>query len=254
MNKNFLGNFLFVIFLLIISSIFWYRSFSNSHPDFNILFHEKTLKEACDNKNYQACYELAKLYEEGKKIKQDYKKAKEFYEVACDNKIYKACSNMCYLYSYGFGVEKNYKKAGEFCEISCEKAKDYKDYNACYGMGIFYSSGTESIKQDYKKARKIYEEACNNKIYKACSNLAVFYVNAYGVEKNYKKAKELFELACDNKVYRACGALSNLYLTNKYTEINLNYLKKSRKFCERACKKKKIAEACKATQDLSLIK
>ena len=44
------------------------------------------------------------------------------------------------------------------------------------------------------------------------------------------------------------------WLDNKYTEINLNYLKKSRKFCERACKKKKIAEACKATQDLSLIK
>ncbi len=51
-------------------------------------------------------------------------------------------------------------------------------------------------KQDFSKARKYFEKACDLNNGGGCSNLGVLYYNGDGVKQDSKKATALFEKAC----------------------------------------------------------
>ncbi|MCQ2615354.1 sel1 repeat family protein, partial [Helicobacter pylori] len=66
-------------------------------------------------------------------------------------------------------------------------------------------------KQDFSKARKYFEKACDLNYGSGCGALGDLYDDGKGVEKDFKKALALFEKACDLNNSGGCGTLGMLY-------------------------------------------
>ncbi|GAA9327389.1 hypothetical protein BTM402_02150 [Helicobacter pylori] len=98
--------------------------------------------------------------------KQDFSKAKEYFEKACDLNDGGGCGALGDLYDDGKGVEKNLTKAAQFYSKAC----DLKDGWGCSFLGGLYYNG-DGVKQDSKKAVALFEKACKLGYKKACEAL-----------------------------------------------------------------------------------
>ncbi len=65
-------------------------------------------------------------------------------------------------------------------------------------------------KQDFSKARKYFEKACDLKDGDGCGALGALYYNGDGVKQDSKKAAALFEKACKLGDQKACEMLKLL--------------------------------------------
>ncbi|WP_439898358.1 tetratricopeptide repeat protein, partial [Helicobacter pylori] len=75
--------------------------------------------------------------------KQDFSKAKKYFEKACDLKYGRGCGALGDLYDDGKGVEKNLKKATQYFSKACE----LKDGDGCFNLGRLYYYG-EGVEKD----------------------------------------------------------------------------------------------------------
>ncbi|GAA7164451.1 hypothetical protein HpMS118_02150 [Helicobacter pylori] len=98
--------------------------------------------------------------------KQDFSKAKGYFEKACDLNISGGCGALGVLYYNGEGVEKNLIKAAYFYSKACE----LKEGDGCGALGALYYNG-DGVKQDSKKAAALFEKACKLGYKKACEML-----------------------------------------------------------------------------------
>ncbi|GAA8492706.1 hypothetical protein HpNP92_02860 [Helicobacter pylori] len=62
-------------------------------------------------------------------------------------------------------------------------------------------------KQDFFKARKYFEKACDLKYGRGCGALGMLYEYGQGVEKNLTKAAQFYSKACELGLQKACEAL-----------------------------------------------
>ncbi len=98
--------------------------------------------------------------------KQDFSKAKGYFEKACDLNNGGGCSGLGFLYKDGQGVEKNLIKAAYFYSKACE----LKEGDGCGALGGLYYNG-DGVKQDSKKATTLFEKACKLGYQLACEML-----------------------------------------------------------------------------------
>ncbi|GAA6827060.1 hypothetical protein HpHNI20_02780 [Helicobacter pylori] len=98
--------------------------------------------------------------------KQDFSKARKYFEKACDLNNGGGCSNLGVLYQNGQGVEKDLIKAAYFYSKACE----LKEGDGCGALGVLYYNG-DGVKQDSKKAVALFEKACKLGYKKACEML-----------------------------------------------------------------------------------
>ncbi|GAA8163085.1 hypothetical protein HpBT125_09530 [Helicobacter pylori] len=66
-------------------------------------------------------------------------------------------------------------------------------------------------KQDFSKARKYFEKACDLNNGRGCNDLGVLYRDGQRVEKDLIKAAYFYSKACELKESFGCGALGALY-------------------------------------------
>ncbi len=107
--------------------------------------------------------------------KQDFSKARKYFEKACDLKYGRGCNGLGVLYEYGQGVEKNSKKATQFYSKACE----LKDGKGCSNLGVFYHYG-EGVEKDFKKAVALYKKACDLKEGDGCGALGGYIIMGMG--------------------------------------------------------------------------
>ncbi|WP_240443881.1 tetratricopeptide repeat protein [Helicobacter pylori] len=88
-------------------------------------------------------------------------------------------------------------------------------------------------KQDFSKARKYFEKACDLNNGRGCNGLGFLYENGRGVEKNSKKAAYLYSRACELKDGGGCGALGGLYYNGDGVKQDS---KKAAALFEKTCK------------------
>lgn len=65
-------------------------------------------------------------------------------------------------------------------------------------------------KQDFSKARKYFEKACDLNIGRGCAALGDLYYDGEGVEKNLIKAAQFYSKACKLGDRKACEMLKEL--------------------------------------------
>lgn len=97
-------------------------------------------KKDCETFNgSSSCFNLALMYENGKGIRQDYAKAKAYYEKGCNLNNAEACVNLGGLYFEGQGVRQNKSTAKKYAGKAC----DLGDQDGCNNYKILNEQGIQ---------------------------------------------------------------------------------------------------------------
>lgn len=151
--------------------------------------------KACEMNNAEGCAYLGILYYYGDGVKQDYKKAMELYNKACEMNNALGCNNLGILYYNGKGVKQDYKKAMKFviktCEIDTKICEDT--------IEELYIENS-----DYKNLMDIGNNLCEKDNALGCALLGGLYYNGFGVKQDYKRAIKFLNKACDLGLKDAC--------------------------------------------------
>ncbi|KAG0210970.1 hypothetical protein BGX28_008678 [Mortierella sp. GBA30] len=148
--------------------------------------------KASDAGHAGATFRIGLLYDNGQCVEQDYGKALEWYLKASDAGHAGAMLNIGVLYDNGQCVEQDYGKALEWYL----KASDAGHAGAMLNIGVLYDNG-QGVEQDYGKALEWYLKASEAGHAGAMLNIGVLYDNGQGVEQNYGKALEWYLKASD---------------------------------------------------------
>jgi len=134
----------------------------------------------------QALFYLGYIYEKGCGVPQDYTKAKIYYEQSVSLNESNAMNNLGTMYYYGYGVEQDHMKAKQYYEQAAALENPY----AIYNLGYMYEQSNK-LRTDYVKAKTFYERAAKLGRYRAMHRLG----HLYEEKQDYMKAKELYEKA-----------------------------------------------------------
>ena len=143
-----------------------------------------------------------------------------------------ACFNLGHMYETGRGVEKDKKKAvASYFEAAKqgyakaqsrlgELAYDQGDAEAQFSLGVIYYYLGKGAKEDYEKALALFTKASERGLAEATFNLGDMYYKGKGVNKNCKKAEELFTKAAEQGFDEAKFTLGNMYYNGDGVEEN----------------------------------
>lgn len=165
-----------------------------------IYWYQRTAEKEDEGEFYKpyALAQLGMLFCEGKYVKQNYAKAKEYLEQGMKEGGSKATCYLSIMYRDGLGIEMNKDKAKELLMKAIEL--DGTDNMPYYELGNLYYEESK-----YEDALKYYKEAKSNSFdeiqdgkyvwlneysTKACYKLGLMYDAGQGVEKNAGKAFE----------------------------------------------------------------
>ena len=94
---------------------------------------------ACNGDDMLACSDLGIMYAIGYGVpEKDDKIAASLFKRACDSRVKgTACDNLAVMYETGRGIEQDYKKAIQLYELGCANDNDLN----CYNLGRMYEKG-----------------------------------------------------------------------------------------------------------------
>jgi TPR repeat protein len=121
-------------------------------------------------------------------IKQDYAKAREWYEKGAVLGDASAMSNLGMLYQNGQGVIQDYAKAFEWYKMAAERGNT----SAMNSIGLLYHNGL-GVAQDHSKAREWFEKAADKGEASAMSNLDSLRISEAAGAGRYAEALQLSE-------------------------------------------------------------
>jgi len=91
------------------------------------------------------------MYDNGKGVKKDYKKAVELYNKACDGGLADGCNNLGRMYAHGKGVKMDMTRAMGYARRAC----DADSWIACGNFAsVLEADG------DRARAAQYYQKAC----------------------------------------------------------------------------------------------
>ncbi|WP_276318394.1 tetratricopeptide repeat protein [Helicobacter pylori] len=98
--------------------------------------------------------------------KQDFSKARKYFEKACGLNNGRGCNGLGVLYEYGQGVEKDLTKAAQFYSKACE----LNNGSGCSLLGLLYEYG-QGVEKDLTKAAQYASKACKLGVQEICEAL-----------------------------------------------------------------------------------
>ena len=165
---------------------------------------KESFKEACEEGNPGACHNMGLMhdYGDGAVVEND-NIAIDFYEKACDKNYFESCTRAAFLYEEGKDVEVNMKKAFKLYSKACgandglachnvavyysqnknesikklaiylyDKACKNGNVDSCIYMGRYYRD-SKSLRRDYAKAKEKFEMACKLKNALGCKEVRI---------------------------------------------------------------------------------
>ena len=160
----------------------------------------------CSAGDQRGCYGMATLYETGRGVGQDLDTATTLYEQACKNDYAKSCSQLGSLLINN-PILSDPESGMSYVKKGCEAG----DSKGCVELGVLYYDG-KVIKQDFNKAKKIFQDTCAEKIGFGCYKLGMMYDKGDGFDVDAKKALSLFREGCDYLDGSSCGRIGHRYL------------------------------------------
>ena len=158
---------------------------------------------------------LARLYERGYGVEQDYRQAAYWYRKAAGQGYAIAQNNLGNAYRMGRGVEQCYKQAAYLYRLAAEQGLAI----AQTSLGYMYRVG-EGVEQDYLQAYKWTAYAALQGHLTAMFGLASFYDRAEGVEQDYERAEYWYRLAAEQGHGPAQNNLGILYEYGRWLPEN----------------------------------
>jgi uncharacterized protein len=188
----------------------------------------KLFKEACAEKDGQACAKLGDLMQEDGKNKdavsfydksctlgwayactassqiaftgqlgarKDGKKSVAYLEKACKLKLDTGCESYGQAYLLALGVKADHKKALAIWEAACKDGSG----RSCFQVGTIYRDGYEKIAADPAKAFPLLDAGCKLGSVGSCLNGGIMLANGDGVPADKARAKAMFTTGCAQK-------------------------------------------------------
>lgn len=153
----------------------------------------------------KAEFDLARMYADGKGVRQDYVVAAAWCRKAAEQGYAKAQFNLGQMYFHGQGVSKNYAEALKWIQ----KAADQGDAKAEDGLGFMYYNG-QGVPQDYAEAVRWYRKAAEQGDAGAQESLGYMYGTGRGLPLDRSEAIFWYRKAADHGDVKAMDALRSL--------------------------------------------
>ena len=112
-----------------------------------------------------SCCSLGIEYQNGVDVKQDFIKAKFYFEKSCNLNDDLGCLHLGYSYYNGRGGEQSFRKALQYFEKSCKLGNQW----GCFNAGIIYVDG-QGVRQDKSKAKEYFGKTCDLGKKEGCDN------------------------------------------------------------------------------------
>ncbi|MBQ7632837.1 MAG: sel1 repeat family protein [Alphaproteobacteria bacterium] len=178
---------------------------------------EKNVRLA-DEGNLNSQMDLAYMYLYGSdEVKQDFKKALQYYTMAAQQDDPIALNNLGSLYFSGIGTPRDIRTALTLFQKSAELGND----NAAINLAFIYLTGGKKDPERNKRAIELFESAKNK------NNIAKFmlgyaYFKGFVVSQDYSKAFELIKTAAggDALIDEAQLVLAEMYVKGLGTVQN----------------------------------
>jgi len=164
------------------------------------------LNNLLDTNNPEVFNLLGNLYYFGNFVDQDYRAAKNYYQMATKLNFPPAFRNIGLMYENGFFFDSNVTEANKYYLLAHELGDD----TATYYLAINYQYGI-GVEKDIILAIKYYNHAIELGNESAIIDLAVLYNDDDFGYQNYKKAYELLEPLADQGVADAQYNLGQMY-------------------------------------------
>jgi TPR repeat protein len=153
----------------------------------------------------EAQYDLGVIYNNGEGIRQDYKKAMEWFRLAADQGYAPAQYNMGVMYAAGQGARQDFREAMKWSRL----AADQGDSLAQYNVGAMYAEGIGAA-QDYREAMTWFQRAADQGHSIAQYNVGVMYDQGIGTAKNHVLAHMWYSIGATSGHVKAKGSLDQL--------------------------------------------
>jgi TPR repeat protein len=180
----------------------------------------KLLHQKAEEGDVYAQSQLGRMYEYGRNVQKDYKKAIKWYRLAAKQGNANAQDGLGHMYWTGTGIQKDYQKALKWFRLSAKQGLSRGQKN----LGWMYSEGN-GVPQDYKEAIKWFRLAAKQKNSNAQALMGEMYLFGRGVPKDYKEAAKWYRLSAENKSHKTpYGAyvLGGLYEIGKGVSQDYN--------------------------------
>ncbi len=152
----------------------------------------ENLIDKANQGDIKAQFTVAKCYENGQTVEQDFEEAFKWYTKAAEQGEVSSQYSLGVCYAYGIGVEQNDEEAVKWYI----KAAEQGDANSQYNLGLYYNEG-QVVEQNYKEAFRWYSKAAKQGKAEAQCNLGICYLNNLGTEQDYQQAVKWFSKAAD---------------------------------------------------------
>ena len=117
-------------------------------------------------------------------------------------------------------------------EDSLQESCDNSNMKACSMLALFYVDEDGPLDKDVSKALTLFKKACNGDWASACHNAGYMYQAGIGVEKDPHEAKWYYQKACREGYPNSCADLAIFYIQGTAVEKD-NF--KAVEFAEKSC-------------------
>ena len=163
-------------------------------------------KRCISGEEYE-CNLAGAYYGRGKGTEKNPAEAQKYYLLGCERNLGAACGNLGLMHYSGEAGKKDDEAAFAMIKKSCE----LKYLNGCADYSSFLRVGI-GTDPDLTLSRKIAATACNDGSPQACHTYGQAAIRGQGGEKDYEQAALAFDVACRAKIGLACNNLAVQFL------------------------------------------
>lgn len=201
--------------IYIIMALFVIFTACNKSEDYGVSAYENKdyltafilAEKGCNDKNGEACYILANIYNSGLSRQADQVKAARYYIKACDIGNGRACYMVGKIYSQSRVVpedidqsESYFRKSNQILVKECSSG----NAESCLYAGALYLY-SQGVPHDSEKAIEYFEKSCRLNHGPACYTIGMLYkTGKYGIAQDMNKANSFLNKACNIGYEDAC--------------------------------------------------
>ena len=170
------------------------KSLNLKLPAFPSTLNNKTLKDAAQNGDVRAFYEIGSRLIDGRfGVQRDVGQGLEWLQLAADKQHAPALYRIGAVYEKGQGIARNIQQAIANYEV----AGRLGNRKALHNLGALYASGVNG-EPDFTKAFPLFKQAAELGLVDSQYNLAIVYVNGMGVKQDLIEAYKWLAIAAQN--------------------------------------------------------